>query len=374
MTETPDAFEIFLTAPPGLEPALLDEVAALPLAGATAAPGGVLAQGGWRDVWRANLRLRGAGRVLARVGGFRVAHLAQLDKRARRLPWPALLRPDVAVRVEATCARSRIYHAGAAAERVARAIRETAGVPAAGPAAPDALRVMARIVDDFCAISLDASGEPLHRRGSKQAVGKAPMRETLAALFLRQCGYGGEEPLVDPMCGSGTFVIEAAEVALGLAPGRARGFAFETLKTFDPAAWAEMRAAPVPRATPLRFHGFDRDAGAIAASRANAARAGVDGVCDFAEQPVSALRPPEGPPGLVMVNPPYGARLGDRTELRALYAALGRALRERFGGWRVGLVTSEPALARAAGLPFGPPGPPVPHGPLKVRLYVADLS
>ncbi|TVQ56678.1 MAG: class I SAM-dependent RNA methyltransferase [Rhodobacteraceae bacterium] len=361
-----ETFEIFLAAPPGLEPALCAEAAALGFEAPAVAAGGVAVRGGWTDVWRANLGLRGAGRVLARLGGFHAAHLAQLDKRARRLPWDALLRPDVPVRVEAQCARSRIYHAGAAAERVGRAIRETAGAPVAADAP---VRILVRIVEDFCAISVDTSGEPLHRRGAKQAVGKAPLRETLAALFLRDCGYAGAEPVVDPMCGSGTFVIEAAEIALGLAPGRLRAFAFERLRTFDAAAWEAMRAACAPQETILRFHGFDRDAGAIAASRENAVRAGVDAVAAFAAQPVSALMPPEGPPGLVMVNPPYGARIGERDDLRALYGAFGRVLRERFGGWRVGLVTSENGLARATGLPFAPPGPPVPHGPLKIRLH-----
>ena len=171
------------------------------------------------------------------------------------------------------------------------------------------------------------------------------------------------------MCGSGTFVIEAAEIAAGLAPGRSRSFAFERLAGFDPAAWAALRAGTRPRATPFRFHGSDRDAGAIAMSRANAARAGVGEATRFAQHAVSALERPEGPAGLVIVNPPYGTRLGEATELRPLYAAFGATLKARFGGWRVALVTSEAALARATGLPFGAPGPVVPHGGLKVRLW-----
>ena len=229
----------------------------------------------------------------------------------------------------------------------------------------EAIRIRVRIDDDLCTISVDTSGAPLHRRGHKQAVNAAPMRETLAALFLRACGYDGGEPVLDPMCGSGTFPIEAAEIATGLAPGRSRHFAFERLATFDPAAWAALKAGVQPHATSFRFHGSDRDAGAIAMAGANAARAGVAAITDWRQAPVSALVRPEGPPGLVIVNPPYGARLGEAGELRPLYGALGAALKERFAGWRVGLVTTEPALAAATGLPFGPPGPWVPHGPLK---------
>jgi putative N6-adenine-specific DNA methylase len=376
----PDPLEIFFAAHPGLEGSLAEEARALGFAGVAAGAGGVSAQGDWPEVWRANLRLRQAGRVLARVAEFRAPHLAQLDKRARRVDWPALLRGDVAVQVTAACRRSRIYHAGAAAQRVARAIADATGASARAGAQDedaDALRVLLRIEDDLATISLDSSGAPLHRRGFKQAVGKAPLRETLAAAFLRQCGYRGAEPVVDPMCGSGTFVLEAAEIALGLAPGRERPFAFQRLAGFDSAAWAAMRAAaeppPTPAAAPalsaLRFHGFDRDAGAVAGAAQNAARAGVAAVCAFAAAPVGALTPPPGTPGLVMVNPPYGARIGDPKALHALYGALGATLRARFAGWRVGLVTGEAGLARATGLPFAPPGPPVPHGPLKIRLW-----
>ena len=363
--------DIFLVAPPGLEHVLAEEARALGFRDVIPGPGGVSSRGGWPEIWRANLWLRGAGRVLVRIAAFRALHLAQLDKRARRVPWAEMLHPDRPVRVEATCRGSRIYHAGAAAQRVERAIAETLGAPV-GAEDDTAIRVLVRIEDDLCTISLDSSGEPLHRRGHKQEMGKAPLRETLAALFLRQCGYNGGEPVVDPMCGSGTFVIEAAEIAAGLAPGRGRRFAFEAFAGFDPAAWEAMRAAPAPAPPDLRFHGFDRDQGAIAASRANADRAGIAALTCFTCQPIAALTPPEGPTGLVMVNPPYGGRIGNAKALYPLYGTLGEVLRTRFAGWRVGIVTSKPQLARATGLPFGPDGPPIPHGGLKIRLYRTD--
>jgi putative N6-adenine-specific DNA methylase len=356
---------LFLSVPPGLEGVLAAEAAEQGFAVTATEPGGVTLQGGWPEAWRANLLLRGASKVLVRIGAFRAMHLAQLDKRARKFPWAEILRPDVPVKVEASCRASRIYHAGAAAQRIETAIREELGAQVAAEAE---VRVMARIEDDLCTISVDTSGELLHKRGHKEDVGKAPMRETLAALFLRDCGYRGSEPVVDPMCGSGTFVIESAEIALGLLPGRSRAFAFEKLATFDPAAWAAMKAS-APRSTPLMFHGFDRDAGAVRMSAANAERAGVAAVTRFAQGDVAELAPPEGPPGLVIVNPPYGARIGNRKLLFALHGRMGAVLKARFRGWRVGLVTSDEGLARATGLPFGPPGPFVPHGGLKVRLW-----
>ena len=365
--------EIFATAPPGLEPLLAAEAAALGFAVTGTAPGGVTLAGGWPEVWRANLWLRGAGRVLVRLGSFRAPHLAQLDRRARRFPWAEIFRADKPLRVEASCRASRIWHEGAAAERLCGAL-QAAGLTV-DPAAP--LTLKARIEDDLCTLSLDSSGAPLHRRGTKQAIAKAPLRETLAALFLRACGFDGAEPVVDPMCGSGTFLLEAADIAAGLAPGRARRFAFEELASFDAKVWERLRSAaetpaiPDP-SSPPRFLGSDRDQGAIAMARANAERAGVAALTGFHRAAISELQRPDTPPGLVMVNPPYGARIGNRKLLFALYGSFGTVLKTRFAGWRVGLVTSDPGLARATALPFLPPGPPVPHGGLTVRLYRTD--
>lgn len=364
-----DSFEIFLTVQPGLEQALSREAQDAAFAVAGAVSGGVLLSGGWPDVWRANLCLRGAGRVLVRIAQFRALHLAQLDKRSRKVEWGSVLRPDVAVKVEATCRASRIYHNKAAAQRVARAIQDKIGAPVETKAD---LRVMVRIEDDLCTISLDTSGAPLHQRGLKQAVSKAPMRETLAALFLRECGYQPGEALVDPMCGSGTFVLEAAERTAGLMPGRERHFAFEHLANFDRDAWTALKAN-TPKATdqPIGF-GSDRDQGATRSATANADRAGISDLCQFQTAPVSEAAPPDAPPGLVLVNPPYGARIGNKKLLFGLYGALGNTLKSRFSGWRVGVVTSEAALARATGLPFKAQGPFIDHGGVKIRLYQTD--
>ena len=359
-------FEIFLAAPPGLETVLAAEVRGKAFKQPSIVPGGVVTRGGWPEVWRANLWIRGAGRVLARIASFHVGHLAQLDALARRVAWGTVLRPDMPFRVEASCAQSRIYHSGAAAQRIATAIRETLGAPESDEAE---VTVMTRIERDLCTISVDTSGEPLHKRGYKAAVNPAPMRETMAALFLMQCGYDGSEPVLDPMCGSGTFVIEAAEMAARLNPGRHRRFAFEQLASFDAEAWERMRAPRPRRETTLRFHGSDRDAGAIEMSRANAERAGVADLTEFRQAAISEITPPAGPPGLVIVNPPYGSRLGDKGKLAPLYQALGRTLTGRFSGWRVGLVAAERSLAHATGLPFLPNDAPVPHGGLRVTLY-----
>jgi putative N6-adenine-specific DNA methylase len=367
---TPALFDIFLVATPGLEAPLADEAIAAGFSDAKIIDGGVTFSGTWTDVWRANLVLRGATRILARVASFRAMHLAQLDKRARKLPWAEILRSDIPVQVEASCKRSRIYHAGAAAQRVATAIREELGAPIVEDAT---LRIMVRIEDDLVTISLDTTGESLHKRGFKEGIAKAPMRETMAAMFLRQCGYSGAEPVLDPMCGSGTFVIEAAEIALGLHPGRERSFAFEQLPGFDAAAWSKLRASASTHPTTQHFFGSDRDAGAIRMAHDNAARAGVADLTQFTQQSIEDLTPPAGPPGLVIVNPPYGTRIGEKGPLIGVHRTLGRVLKTRFPGWRVGIITADKQLAQAIGLGFEPPLPPVLHGGIRVGLYRAKL-
>lgn len=358
--------DIFLAAAPGLEAPLLQEVKTKGFSGAILEEGGVMLTGNWQDAWRANLTLRGASRVLARLGAFRAMHLAQLDKRARKFPWGDTLRADVPVRVEATCRKSRIYHHKAAAERVEKAIREELGAPISENAD---ICIKVRILDDLCTISVDTSGDALHKRGFKQAVNRAPMRENMAALLLQESGFDGALPVVDPMCGSGTFVIEAAEMAVGLLPGRARSFAFERLATFDPSAWQQLKSDTRSKTHDVRFYGFDRDGGAPSMARANAARAGVGEFCLFEKQVISDLQPPEGPAGLVIANPPYGARIGDVKKLLPLYQAFGEAMRSRFSGWRVGLVTNNDKLAAATGLPFGKNPLGFSHGGIRVKLY-----
>lgn len=359
-------FEIFLTCPPGLELALKAEALEAGFKKAKATPGGVVFRGNWTDVWRANLHLRGASRVLARIGAFRSTHLNHLETTLKAFDWSKTLRADVPVRIDAACTKSKIYHEGAVIQRATTAIEGALGAAVTSDAP---VRLMIRIDTDQVTLSVDTSGEALHKRGFKAAVGKAPLRETMAALFLRQCGYCGDEPVLDPMCGSGSFVIEAAEMAMRLPPGRTRAFAFESLATFDAQAWAHLRQTQSAQATTARFYGSDRDAGAVQNAQTNAARAGVSEITQFAHHAISDVTRPDGPPGLVIVNPPYGGRIGDKRGLFGLYGAMGQTLARQFSGWRVGVVTTDASLIKATGLPFGDPGPSVAHGGLKVRLW-----
>ena len=354
---------LFFACAPGLEPELLIESRALGFAGATVVPGGVEAAGDWAEARRANLHLRTATRVLVRVAEFRALHLAQLDKRARKIDWAGFLRPDQPLRVEATCRKSRIYHAGAAAQRVERALTETLGAPLAKDAA---LVIKLRIDDDLCTISVDTTGEALHKRGHKQAVGKAPLRETVAAGFLMRLGFDGTQTIMDPMCGSGTIPIEAAEIAAGLAPGRSRGFAMDGL-----ALATTMPALPAARALTPHFHGSDRDQGVIGAARDNAQRAGLADACRFQRLALSDCPRPDGPAGIVLTNPPWGLRVGERKPLFALYGSFGQVMRERFAGWRVAVIAPDAGLVKATGLDLSPLGPSVDMGGVKLSLFAS---
>jgi putative N6-adenine-specific DNA methylase len=368
----PALFEIFLVTLPGLEDLLAAEVREQGFKKPVVISGGVLIKGGWTEVWRANLVLRGASKVLVRIGEFRAHHLAQLDKHARNFPWGDFILPNHKIKVDvSTNRKSEIYHSGAAEERIERAIEEEFGAPIATRLENAEILIKVRIARNLVIISLETSGTALHKRGHKQAMGKAPLRETIAAMSLRACGYKRSEPLLDPMCGSGTYPIEAAEMAGNLMAGRERNFAFEKLVSYDADAVQKMKEDWFTREPAAHFYGYDKNASVIESAKANAARAGVGAACHFTAQPLSKLHPPKGPPGLVIVNPPYGERIGNKKELLGLYREFGDVMQQRFKGWRVGLVTSDEALAQATKLTWSKTSAPIPHGGLKIKLYQA---
>jgi putative N6-adenine-specific DNA methylase len=353
-TRTPMEHELFAVCAPGLEPFTADELRALGADAVRPEPGGVAFRGGLHDLYRANLLLRTASRVLLRLGGFHARDFEQLRRRAGRLAFEDCIAPGRAVRISVTCSRSRLRHTGAVAERVHLAIADRLGVevPVAGPEDSGHQLVLVRLVHDRCVVSLDASGALLHQRGWRKAGGKAPLRETLAAALLVASGWDAASPLADPFCGSGTIPIEAALLARRLAPGRGRRFACLDWPGFDAARASRLAAeaedAALGSGPPIR--GSDRDPGAIDSARANAEAAGVGGDVVFEQRSISDFEPPPGT-GWIVCNPPYGVRLrgGD---LRDLYARLGAVLRRRCPGWRVALLCADPRLVRASELPL----------------------
>jgi putative N6-adenine-specific DNA methylase len=212
------------------------------------------------------------------------------------------------------------------------------------------------LVHDICTISIDSSGETLHRRGYRLATAKAPVRETLAAAILLASGWKADAPLLDPFCGSGTIPIEAAMLACRLAPGRSRGFAFMNWPGYDQQVWESLLAeadTAVRAETPGLpvILGSDRDAGAVQNAQENARRAGVLRQIDFSCRAISAIEPPAGP-GWVVTNPPYGVRMSANRDLRNLYAQFGKVLRDKCNGWRLAMLSSDPQLIANTGLDF----------------------
>jgi len=226
------------------------------------------------------------------------------------------------------------------------------GVADDGEANRPAQLAVVRLFKNRCTVSVDSSGVLLHRRGYRLATAKAPLRETLAAGLVLASGWDGRAPLLDPFCGAGTIPIEAALWARNIAPGKARNFAFMAWPDFAPDVWESTLAAAIaaerPAAPPILAS--DRDAGAIRAAQANAARAGVADDIAFTCQAVSAIAPPPGP-GWIVTNPPYGVRVSANKDLRNLYAQFGNVLRAHCPGWGVTFLCSDLALVRQTRLP-----------------------
>lgn len=369
--------DCFASVTPGLEGVAERELRALRLADVVGESGGVAFRAADAALFGANLHLRSVSRVLVRIASFTAKSFAELERRAKSVPWPTYVTPGARVVVRVTCRKSRLYHSDAVGERLAKSLTaavrdveigrapkddgdaessESHGASAWAkpvPAPPPQLFVV-RLDHDVCTISADSSGELLHRRGYRLAVAKAPIRETIAAGVLLALGYDGSAPLVDPMCGSGTFAIEAALIARNIAPGIHRTFSCEAWPGFDAKVGKRARTAARAAQRPAAFVPIlasDRDAGAIAATIANAERAGVAGDITIARLALSAIDPPPGS-GLLVANPPYGARVGERASLRNLYAQIGNVARVRLPGWRIALVSADRSLEAHVKLPF----------------------
>jgi putative N6-adenine-specific DNA methylase len=354
------------------------------------------------------LHLRTASRLLVRLTEFGARDFAALENHARRIPWDRFTRAGQAVRFRVTCKKSRLYHQRAVAERFAQAAREAGRDVEVAPSRPDGAEsgrsdsgllpvddapapterpskgsdagsvqtLVVRLFRDRCTVSVDASGEHLHRRGYRQVTAKAPLRENLAAAVLLAVGWDPTVPLIDPMCGSGTLLIEAAMMARHMPPGLHRSFAFESWPEIDPAAMSTYRAeagAGILSEAPSSIVGGDRDAGAVQGARANARRAGVEADVAMFHRPLSATAPPmETHGGWLVTNPPYGKRVGARHGLRDLYAALGNVARRELPGWKLAVVCPDSGLVGQIGISMEP-CLNLRHGGLPVRVWTGQV-
>jgi putative N6-adenine-specific DNA methylase len=357
----PPQHDAFAITAPGLEMITARELHALGAGEARALEGGVSFRASPHLLYSANLRLRTASRVVVRASAFEATAFHELERRAKKVRWDELIAPNQRVSLRVTCRKSKLYHSDAVAERVAGAISASVkGARVVDDAGDESegeeQLILVRLLHDRCTISVDSSGALLHRRGYRQAVAKAPMRETLAAAMLLASGWDGSVPLLDPMCGSGTIAIEGALIARRIAPGLERRFAFERWPGFDAATWKEIvtgARAEVLAKSPVVIQASDRDAGAIEAARSNAERAGVGADIEFAVRPISSITPPHDA-GLVATNPPYGVRVGDADRVRNLYAQFGKVIAEKCPGWSVSMASADAKLERQTEIGFKP--------------------
>lgn len=334
----------FAVSSPGMQGAVAREFSSL--SGVTTEPpdpAGVAFSGDLTVGMEANLHLRTATRILLRIGEVKARALSELERKLHTLPFelvvPAV--PAARIRVEVTAHRCRLYHTGAIAERVRNALPKHADLPERATLEP---RILVRGIRDVFTISLDSSGELLHRRGWRTEAGRAPLRETLAAGILTLCEYTPGTTLIDGMCGAGTFAIEAAAMAQKKAPGLGRSFAFESWPNFDVVAWKQLCDAArsqvgISKSITLAF---DRNAAAIERARRNAGRAGLGDAVRFSVASFEDASPPEGvPPGLVVLNPPYGRRLGSSQMARSVLTMIGERMRGPWRSYGLAIVTPE---------------------------------
>ncbi|KGS16900.1 THUMP domain-containing class I SAM-dependent RNA methyltransferase [Burkholderia pseudomallei] len=413
---SPTLFDFFAPCPRGLEAALAAELAQIaarhaiaPYDAGAQVPGGVHFRGAWAAGMAANLHSRIASRVLLKIAHRPYRNEQDVYALALEQPWERWFASTQTLRVDITAIKSPLKSLEFATLRVKDAIcdrlREKTGArPSIDTAQPD-VRVFAFLTAGDCTLYLDTSGEPLFKRGWRLDKGAAPLRENLAAGILRLAGWTPGTPLYDPMCGSGTFVAEAAQIALGVAPGVERRFGFEKLKQYDITAWQTLKVAAMDakraargKRDDLLIFGSDISGDMLEKARANLERAGVPSLW-LKQIDARNMTPPAAAPGVIVTNPPYGERIevrgrGPRGDMREtgknrggdeafrrthadspdseFFRALGDALKQRFAGWQAFMLSSDRTLPGQLRLRESAKTPLF-NGALECRLFRFDL-
>ncbi|HSO20038.1 MAG TPA: hypothetical protein VLT88_11290 [Desulfosarcina sp.] len=371
--------DLFAVTMPGLEDICRQELVGLGLdcCDRSPAPGGVAFKGRFVDCQRANLHLRTATRILMRIEAFTATNARQLSRKCAAIPWELFLPAGPMPEIKVSSRRSRLYHTGLVADCVRDGLAGRLGTSAASLPTGLTQTLFVRLADDQATLSLDSSGDALYKRGLKQGPARAPLRETLAAAILLTAGYDRRHPLVDPMCGSGTFSLEAAMLARQMAPGARRTFAFMGWPAFQEVQWnhlkREAEAAVSPMASPAIF-ASDIDGGACAQLADHIAANGMSDAVAVAHKDFFLCEGGHygGIPGLVAINPPYGIRIGSADAAADLFNRIVRHLVDAFGGWDAALVTPERSLLET--VPFPVRQVPLMHGGLKLTLCLGKIG
>jgi len=377
----------FIAVAPGLEELCLEELRSLPLSSKVFSKekGGIGFEGRLPDCYIANLHLRIASRVLMRVTGFKASNFINLEKRLSSVPWELYLFRGVIPRINTTTVHSRLYHKDAIDERIIASISKRWGfadfLQVDDASASFQQTVFVRVVDDRVTISLDSSGELLYKRGLKAHNAAAPIRETLAAAALRMAAYNGREPLLDPMSGSGTFSVEAAMIATNTPPGFYRDFAFMGWPCFRPQRWSFIRKESeknIVRFKVPMIIASEKDALLSLALKERVGRFGLLNAVSVINMDFFDMNKKDivvlfntGQPGLVIINPPYGIRLGTRKESRELFRKIIQKLGIDFQGWKYALFVHDLDLIRD--IPFKKEYILLEHGGLKLALVTGRV-
>lgn len=364
----------FATCPRGLEQLLVDELSQVGAKSIKATDGGVSFDGDWAVCYAANLHSRIATRIMWQVARGKYLNEEDLFNAAYKLNWPQWfdVRHDFMVKVTGVkCPLKSLEFAtlkikDAVCDKFRLAVGSRPYIDTKNPA----VRIHAYLTADEFQYYLDTSGIALYQRGNRGASIEAPLRENLAAGILKLSGWQAGQPLLDPMCGSGTFLLEAAMVALEIAPGLKRSFGFEKLRTFESDTWKKIKNKAEKQVKPVTFqkiYGSDLDLRAVRVSKQNLESAGLLEAVQLAQVDMTNAVPPADN-GVLVANPPYGVRIGEDEELALLYPKMGEALKKKFAGWNTYFLTNDLRMPKLMRLTPSK-RTPLFNGPLECRLF-----
>jgi putative N6-adenine-specific DNA methylase len=374
-----DAY-FFASCPRGLEQVLAGELTALAASDVKVVDGGVHFAGALTLGYAANLHSRVASRVLWRVGQARYRTDQDIYDATHRLDWPAWFRVEHTLRVNVSAIKAPVKSLDFITLRIKDAICDVFRArngkrPSIDTHAPD-VRVHAFLTATDVTLYLDTSGEPLFKRGYRREAGEAPLRENLAAGMLALSGWTPDVPLLDPMCGSGTILCEAVQLAAHRAPGISRSFGFEKLLNFEAKAWDALRNtayASENNSIKTDIYGSDLRGDALELARVNLEELDLANKVTLKQANVFEMPAPlTASGGIIVTNPPYGVRMEDRDDLAAFYPKLGDALKKRFSGWTAYILSSDMQLAKGIGLAASK-RTPLFNGALECRLFEYKL-
>ncbi len=373
----------FVATAPGFEALCHRELSDLGLSieNPSVVEGGVEFSGQLQDCYQANLHLRTASRILLRIDKFKASGFRQLEKKVAGIPWEIYLAPAVLPNIHVTTKHCRLYHTDAIGQRIIDSIsrHDWKSEPAADgkKRASTELTIFVRGVDDRFTVSIDSSGDHLHKRGLKRHYGKAPIRETYAAAALLLAGYTPAEPLIDPMCGTGTFSLEAALMAKNMPPGWFREFAFMQWPSYNQKRWQYLkrqRKALFKNPHESMIYASDQDSAACGLLEKCTKKNHLSDVITVAQKNFFDFMPGEltDQRGLVVINPPYGIRLGSIEKSTALFTSICDHLSRAYRHWKVVLVAPDRKLIK--NMPFQLDVLPLFHGGLKPSLMFGTIS